>query len=168
MTTRYPYVFEAPLHRHGVGRARVVWYTVLLLPAALETELPFGRHPRLRVEGEIGDVPVAGAWMPVGDGRRYFIVSPAVRKATAARLGTVLEMRFRIADQEAVEMPDALARALAADPLARAAWNMLTAGRRRGLAHRVSAARTDPTRARRAAEVIGALRLKEEPAPAQS
>lgn len=149
------------MRRHGVGRSKVIWYTVLFLPPDLEKNLPFDRHPRLRVEGEIGEMPVAGAWMPAGDGRRYFIVSPTVRKATGARLGTTLEMRFRIADQDAVEVPEALARALAAHPLARAVWDSLTPGRRRGLAHRVSAARTDPTQARRAAEVIESLLASE-------
>jgi len=153
----YPHAFEAPLRRHGVGRERKLWYAVLFLPPGLEAELPFDRHPRLRVEGEIGEVPVAGAWMPAGDGRRYFIVSPAVRKATGAGLGSLLEMRFRIADQAAVEMPEALARALAADAAAQAAWAALTPGRRRGLAHPVLAARTEETRARRVAEVLAAL-----------
>lgn len=173
MTSRYPHVFEAPLRRHGVGRERVIWYVVLFLPPHLEGDLPFARYPRLRVEGEIGDVPVAGAWMPTGDGHRYFIVSPTVRKATGARLGTMLEMRFRIADQDAVEILDVLARALAAEPRARLAWDALTPGYQRGLAHRVNAAKTDPTRDRRVAEVIaellapgGSVRLKKpRPAP---
>ncbi len=163
MSPTYPFAFEGPLSRHGVGKGeRVLWYAVLFLPPELAAELPFARHPRLRVEGEIADVPVAGAWMPTGDGRRYFIVSPAVRKATQARLGTLLDMRFRVADQDAVEVPEALARALAADPAAQAAWDVLTPGRRRGLAHLVGAAKTEPTRARRVAEVLAAMR---DPAP---
>lgn len=157
MTARYPHVFEAPLRRHGVGRERVIWYAVLFLPTALEADLPFAQHARLRVEGEIGDVPVAGAWMPTGDGHRYFIVSPTVRRATGAKLGTILEMRFGIADQDAVDMPDLLARALAAEPRARSAWDALTPGYQRGMAHRVNAAKTDPTRARRVAEIIAEL-----------
>lgn len=163
MSPAYPFAFEAPLRRHGVGKGeRVLWYAVLFLPPELAAALPFARHPRLRVEGEVMDVPVAGAWMPTGDGRRYFIVSPAVRKAAQAGPGTLLEMRFRIADQDAVEVPDALRQALSADPAAQAAWDALLPGRRRGLAHSVAAAKTDPTRARRVAEVLAALR---DPAP---
>ncbi|MBY0335030.1 MAG: YdeI/OmpD-associated family protein [Acetobacteraceae bacterium] len=153
----YPHAFEGALQRHGVGRDRKVWYAVLFLPPALAAELPFDRFPRLRVEGEIADQPVSGAWMPVGDGRRYFIVSPEVRKAAGAGLGAVLEMRFRVADQDAVEVPEALVRELERRPDLRARWDALTPGRRRGLAHLVRGARTEPTRQRRVAEVVAAI-----------
>jgi len=151
------YDFEGRIDRFGVGRERKVWYTVLFLPDGLATALPFGRFPRLRVEGEIADVPVAGAWMPTGDGRRYFIVSPRVLKDAGVGLGDLVEMRFGIADQDAVDVPAALADALVRDEGARAAWDALTPGRRRGLAHRVHGARTPETRARRVAEVIAEL-----------
>jgi len=155
----YPYRFEGPLARHGVGRAKVVWYTVLFLPDELAAELPFDQHPRLRVEGEIADVPVQGAWMPTGDGRRYFMVSPAVLKAARPEPGQLLEMRFRIDEQERVDVPEALAAALARDgEAAAAAWDALTPGKRRGIAHLVAAAKTPPTQARKVAEVIEALR----------
>jgi hypothetical protein len=136
----------------------VVWYTVLFLPDELAAVLPFDRHPRLRVEGEIADVPVQGAWMPTGDGRRYFMVSPAVLKAARPEPGQLLEMRFRIDDQERVDVPEALAAALARDGEAVAAWDALTPGKRRGIAHLVASGPTAPTQARKVAEVIEALR----------
>lgn len=153
----FPHAFESSLERHGVGKSRVIWYTVLFLPPELRSELPFARFPRLRVEGEIADLSVSGAWIPAGDGRNYFIVSPAVRKEAGLGLGDTVEMRFRVADQDAIDMPDALARALRADKRALAAWNQLTPGRKRGLTHRVHGAKTDATRARRVAEVIAEL-----------
>lgn len=154
----YDHSFEAPLERWGVGRARVVWYTVLFLPPELEAQLPFDRHPRLRVEGEIAEVPVQGAWLPTGEGRRYFIVSPAVLRAARPEPGRPVEMRFRVDDQDRVDVPDALALALMADVAANAHWRSLTPGKRRGLAHLVAAARTPPTQARKVAEVLEALR----------
>lgn len=154
----FPYRFEGPLARHGVGRSKVIWYTVLFLPHELEPELPFDEHPRLRVDGEIADVPVQGAWMPTGDGRRYFMISPAVLKAVKPEPGQLLEMRFRIDDQDRVDVPDALAAALRTDAKAAAAWEGLTPGKRRGLAHFVGAAKTAPTQARKVAEVMQGLR----------
>ena len=154
----YPYRFEAPLERFGVGRSRVVWYTVLFLPADLAAELPFDRYPRLRVEGEIAEAPVQGAWMPTGDGRRYFIVSPAVQKMARSEAGQPIEMRFRIDDQDRVDVPDALAAALRKDAAADATWRALTPGKRRGIAHLVAAAKTPSTQARKVAEVLDALR----------
>ena len=154
----FPHRFEAPLASHGVGRSRVIWYTVLFLPPELEAELPFDRHPRLRVEGEIADVPVQGAWMPTGDGRRYFMVSPPVLMAAKPQPGELLEMRFRVDDQDRVDVPAALAAALRSDSQATGTWEALTPGKRRGLAHFVSAARTPATQVRKAAEVVEGLR----------
>ena len=158
MTFGYAYDFEGPLDRFGVGKARKIWYTVLFLPTALGATLPFHAHPRLRVEGEIADLPVEGAWMPTGDGRRYFMVSPRVLKQAELAIGDRVEMRFRIADQTAVDVPSELASALSLDPAADAAWGTLTPGGRRGFAHLVHGAKSPETRARRVAEVLAALR----------
>lgn len=153
----YDHGFEAPIERFGVGKVRKLWYNVLFMPLDLAATLPFARHPRLRVEGEIADVPVAGAWMPSGDGRRYFIVAPRVLKDAGVDVGDRVEMRFAIADQDAVEMPDELGRALSADRAAGAAWEALTAGKQRGMTHRIHGAKGAATRARRVAEVISEL-----------
>ena len=153
----FSHEFETTLTTHGVGMSRVIWYQVLFMPEQLAKELPLREHPRLRVCGEIVDIPVAGAWMPSGDGRHYFIVSPAVRKGTGARLGDVLDMRFNIDDQNRVDVPAALEEALAANPELRAIWLGLSPGRRRGLAHQVAQAKTSLTVQRRILEVRDVL-----------
>ena len=158
----YPHQFEGPIERFGVGRTRKVWYKVLFLPPRFASETPFDRLATVRVEGEIADVPVAGAWMPTGDGRRWFIVAPSVLKAADVEVGAMVEMRFRIDDQNRVIVPEALAAALSADPAAQAAWGALTPGRRRGLAAPVAAACTDATVSKRVQTVLAALL---EPAP---
>lgn len=154
----FPHSFEARIAKHGVGKDRKVWYSVLFLPPQFETVLPFDEYPRLRVIGEIADIPVAGAWMPVGDGSRYFIVSPNVRKSAEVDIGDRVEMRFRIDDQDRVDMPEALQSALDGDPAAKASWNAMTAGRRRGLTHLVHGAKSDAMRARRVAEVMETIK----------
>lgn len=154
----FPHTFEGPIERHGVGRSRVIWYNVLFLPQALASELPFDRHPRLRVEGEVADVAVAGAWMPAGDGRRYFMVSPPVLKAAGVGLGAVVEMRFRVDDQDRVDVPESLAAGLRSDLAARRVWDGLTPGKQRGVTHIVRGARTAETERKRVAEVLAALR----------
>lgn len=135
----------------------MIWFHVLYLPERLATDLPLRRYPRLRVVGEIVDIPVSGAWMPSGDGRHYFIVSPAVRRGTGARLGTLLDMRFVIDDQDRVDVPEVLERALAARPQLRMLWAELSPGKRRGLAHRVTQAKSKSTQERRVQEVLDAL-----------
>ncbi|MEL6962054.1 MAG: DUF1905 domain-containing protein, partial [Pseudomonadota bacterium] len=100
----YTHEFEAVIDRHGVGKTKVIFYKVLFMPPCFEEELPFAEYPRLRVEGEIAEVSVRGAWIPTGDGRRYFIVSPEVRKQTGLDVGDLVEMRFRIDDQDHVDV----------------------------------------------------------------
>jgi len=153
----FTHEFEAPLELHGVGISRVIWYHVLMMPDSIAQELPLRTYPRLRVRGEIVDIPVAGAWIPTGDGRHYFIVSPAVRKGTGALLGDTLDMRFVVDDQDRVDVPAPLTDALSKRPEMQAVWQGLTPGRRRGLAHKVAQAKTDLTVQRRIQEVMDTL-----------
>ena len=149
--------FEDRISLQGVGIKKVITYKVLFMPPHFENELPFKKFPRLRVEGEIADVPVRGAWMPVGDGRRYFIVSPEVKKQTGFDVGDVVEMRFRIDDQDHVDIPASLQHALREDDEANALWDKLTAGKKRMFTFHVSSAKTAPTEARRVAEAMEAI-----------
>ena len=149
--------FEDRISLQGGGIKKVITYKVLFMPPHFENELPFKKFPRLRVEGEIADVPVRGAGMPVGDGRRYFIVSPEVKKQTGFDVGDVVEMRFRIDDQDHVDIPASLQHALREDDEANALWDKLTAGKKRMFTFHVSSAKTAPTEARRVAEAMEAI-----------
>lgn len=153
----YPYIFDAEIKKFGVGKARKVWYNVLFLPPDLRSDLPFDTYPQLRLEGEIADVPVANAFIPAGDGRNYVIVSPRVLKEAGVRLGDLVEMRFRVADQDHVDVPDTLQAALEGDANAMAAWSSMTPGRKRMAAQHVLSAKSEPTRQRRVAEAMDAV-----------
>jgi hypothetical protein len=141
----------------GVGKSRVITYKVLFMPPRFEAELPFKTYPRLRVEGEIADVPVRGAWMPVGDGRRYFIVSPDIKANTGLDVGDEVEMRFRVDDQDHVDVPAALSTALNSDEIASAQWDKLTAGKKRMFTAHVFSAKTAPTEQSRVNEAMIAI-----------
>jgi hypothetical protein len=54
--------FEGSITRHPVGRYH---YTAVCLPDAVAGTLPFAQHPRLRVEADVGGVPVKDAWQYV-------------------------------------------------------------------------------------------------------
>ncbi|WP_198669280.1 YdeI/OmpD-associated family protein [Blastomonas sp. UPD001] len=153
----YPYSFEAPIEKFGVGRARKIWYNVLFLPDALRSELPFGLYPRLRVDGEIADVPMSNAFIPAGDGRNYVIVAPNVLADAGVTLGNQVEMRFRVADQDRVDAPHELLAALSADSEANELWQQLTPGRRRMVAQHVTSAKTVETGERRIQEALEAI-----------
>ncbi|MEM9627790.1 MAG: YdeI/OmpD-associated family protein [Pseudomonadota bacterium] len=149
--------FIGEIALHGVGKSRVITYKVLFMPPRFESELPFQTYPRLRVEGEIADVPVRGAWMPVGDGRRYFIVSPDIKTNTGLDVGDEVEMRFRVDDQNHVDVPTALKAALNSDDAVLAQWDKLTAGKKRMFTNHVFSAKTAPTEQRRVAEAVAAI-----------
>lgn len=157
-TSYFTHEFDAPIEEFGVGRTKKVWYRVVFMPAALESQLPFDRYPRLRIDGEISDVPISNAFIPTGDGRRYLIVSPKVLRDAGVTLGDEVSVRFRVADQDHVDVPDALVRALSNDRSASAAWDALTPGKRRAMAHRVAGAKTQPTIKRRVVEVLESLK----------
>lgn len=155
--TFFGHAFEAPIEKFGVGKKKVIWYNVLIVPDDVCTVLPLADYPRLRVEGEIADIPIANALMPTGDGRHYVIVAPNVLRDGEVRLGDVVEMRFRIADQDHVESPLELERAIKRTPGAEEKWEVLTPGKKRMLAQHVFSAKTPPTKIRRVDEAIEAL-----------
>lgn len=153
----FPYAFEAPIEKFGVGKKKVIWYTVLIVPEDVCSVLPLGEYPRLRVEGEIADIPISNAFMPTGDGRHYVILAPNVLRNGEVRLGDVVEMRFRIADQDHVDVPSELERAIKRTSGAAFEWNSLTPGKKRMLAQHVFSAKTPPTKNRRVDEAMEAL-----------
>ena len=149
----YPHQFEGVVEHHFVSTYR---YTVVFLPAGLAAELPFDKHPRLRASGEINDVPFSAAWQPVR-GRWYMMLSKRLLRDAELSVGDPADVRFRVEDADSVDVPVALADALAANATAGAAWAGLSAGKRRGFAHLVSSAKTAPTQQKRLAEVLQAL-----------
>lgn len=149
----YDYTFEGQIVHHDVGYL----YTVVFLPGEIAQQLPFQHYPRLRIEGEVAGQPFAGAWQP-SRGRWYIMLSKPLLKAADVRLGDEVEVRFSVADQEAVDVPLALEIALNEDDLARQAWDDLTPGKRRGLTYRLTSAKTEPTREKRLTEILVSLR----------
>lgn len=151
----FTHEFEGPVARHVIGGT--LRYTVVWLPADLAETLPFAGAPRLRIEADVAGHPVHGAWQPAG-GRWYLMLSKTVLKAAALAVGDVVTVAFRVVDQAQVDVPEELAAALARDARARRAWEALTPGAQRGMAHRVASAKRAETRAARVVEVVEALR----------
>ncbi|MEL6939842.1 MAG: YdeI/OmpD-associated family protein [Cyanobacteria bacterium J06598_1] len=149
----FPYIFDSPIVPHSVGKYH---YAVVFLPSEMNEELPFKQYPRLRIEAEVGNAPFSGAWQPT-KGRWYLLLSKKFMKKGGFELGDWVTVCFRIADQDAVNVPEALRLALEQDAHAMAIWEKLSAGKRRGFAYRVSSAKTSPTQVRRASEVLETL-----------
>lgn len=143
--SRFAYEFTGRIAAFELGP----WtYSVIYLPDELARELPLKEHPRLRVRGEIGEYPFAGAWQPAG-GRWYLKLSRDMLKRQEASVGDWLNVRFNVDDQDAVDVPEALVEALRQDKKFAKAWGELTPGKRRSWLLPVLQAKTAATVAKR-------------------
>jgi len=86
-------------------------------------------------------------------------LSRAVREQVGAQAGDTVEVELELDSAEReVEVPDALAAALAEDPEARAAFEGLAFTHRKEFARWIQEAKRDETRERRVAEALEMLR----------
>ena len=152
----YPFAFSAEIVPHDVG-SDTYRYTVIFVPEEIKDELPLDKYPKLRVSGEIEDFPIEAALTPVR-GRHYILLSKRILTAIGKKLGDEVEIRFRIADQDAVDVPEALAQALEGSTVERDLWQEATAGKRRALSHMVATAKRAETQKKRVEKVFAVLR----------
>ncbi len=155
MDAYFPFSFDGPIVHYDVGSEKYA-YTVVMVPQAVTNDLPLKDLPRLRVTGEFNDVPFDAALTPA-DGGWYLMLSKKMMSAIGAKVGDEVAVRFKVADQDAVSVPPALKAALTSSGELRKLWEAATAGKRRGLAYRVSTAKTEKTQAKRIDEVFGIL-----------
>jgi len=152
----FPHSFTAQVVHHDVGSERYR-YTVVFVPDEVKADLPLGEYPKLRITGEVDDHPIEAALTPV-TGEHYILLSKKLLAAIGKRLGDEVELRFRIADQDAVEVPERLSDVLARDAAMRALWEDATPGKQRALAYMVAAAKRAETQDKRIAQVFAVLR----------
>jgi Bacteriocin-protection, YdeI or OmpD-Associated/Domain of unknown function (DUF1905) len=154
----FDHEFETVVAQHRVGKYN---YAVVFLDPALVADLPFKQFPKLRFEGEVNDFPLAAAWQP-SQGRHFAMLSKTVLKETGLKPGDVVHLRFRVADQGAVDPPAEILAAIEGNPAFAATWEALTSGRKRGFSIWVDSAKSTAVRQRRLLALIDGLR--EDPA----
>lgn len=152
--TDLPFAFRGEVTAHFLGTLR---YTVIFLPDGLPGLPPVAVAARLRASGTVAGVAFSGAWQP-GGGRRYLMLGRRLLARTGLAVGDAAEVRFRLDDPESVPVPPPLRRELERDAALREAWEGMSAGKRRALAHMLDSARTRPTLEKRLATIVEALR----------
>jgi hypothetical protein len=145
--------FETRIARHAVGTYQ---YTVVYLDPALQADLPLDRHARLRIEADVSGIPVKGAWQQAR-GRWYLMLPKAPLKAAGLRVGSPVDVSFRVLPQDDVDIPEELVALLAKKSTVRKAWQALSAGKQRGLAYLIASAKRVETRRVRLATVEAVL-----------
>lgn len=92
-------------------------------------------------------------------GKNLIGFSKAVRAEMGVELGDEIDVVITADTAErTVEIPDALAAALASDPAAKAAFDALAFSRRKEIARSIAEAKQDATRERRLAKALDELR----------
>lgn len=128
-------------------------YKAVFIPDDILSRLPLSVHPRLRIDADVGGL-LTNCGLMAAKRRRYILLSAAFMKQARLQLGQEVEVRFRIADQNAVDLPEDLERAIRRKPSIRSVWESLTPGKRRSLAYRVASAVQHHTREQRILEVL--------------
>ncbi|MEM6277988.1 MAG: YdeI/OmpD-associated family protein [Verrucomicrobiota bacterium] len=146
----FQHEFAAPVSEYDFGRMA---YRVVYLPLDLIAKLPFDKHPRLRIDAMIEDVPQNCAIQPSDQGR-YILLSKRLLKELGKSHGDTIHISFDIADQDAVDVPLELEEALARSPHLQKKWESLTPRKRRCFAFRVSKAKRPETREAKAEEIL--------------
>lgn len=126
------------------------------IPDAVVAELGGKRVP---VRITLNDAYTYTSTTAVMGGRNLVGVNSEHRAASGVRGGDVVEVTMvRDDTPREVEVPPALAEALAADPVASEAWDRLAYSHRKEHARSIAEAKADDTRARRVAKTLASLR----------
>ncbi len=117
----------------------------------------FGRGKRVPVRVEVGGY-VYRSTIAVMGGRYLISFASAHRAATGLSAGDEITVNLTVDDSpREVDVPAALASALAAHPPAAAAWAALSPSRQRAYADSINGAKAEETRDRRVAKVMAEL-----------
>jgi len=124
-----------------------------------EVVLGFGRGKRVPVVVTIdGGYSYRNTISSMG-GRYLISFNSETRAATGRGAGDEVEVTLEADDEpRTVEVPEALANALAADPAAATAWAALSYSKQRQHAEPIAAAKSEETVARRVEKTLAALR----------
>jgi hypothetical protein len=93
-----------------------------------------------------------------GNGSHYVMIGNSLRKQWGLHAGQRFPVRIELDPHpDAVDVPEELAAGLELEPAAQAAFLRLTPGKQRGICYQVESAKTEHTRAKRAALMLERL-----------
>jgi hypothetical protein len=132
-------------------------WTYIRIPAKLAQELNPGYKKSFRVKGRLDEHPIAGiALIPIGEGDFIMALNAAVRKIIRKMKGDQLQVELEV-DTKAIVPPRDLLECLADEPEALKYFKSLPKSHQNYFGNWVKAAKMEPTRAKRIADVIEAM-----------
>lgn len=133
-----------------------------LVPIPKEVAARLGLKGMPKIQALIAGTPYRGSLMPMGDGTYCLGVLKSIQEAAGVGQGDTIAVELALdTAPRTVELPADLARALAPDEKATAAWEALSYTNRKEMARSLEEAKRPETRARRLAQAIDSLRSSE-------
>lgn len=144
------YRFTAPLEKMT---GRFAWSYVEFPHDVKEI---FGKRGEVRVKCLINGVAADRALMPTKSGYHILVFGGDLRKKAGIRKpGDLVNVELWLdPEPDRITVPEALAETLDFLPEMKAAWDKLTPGMKRNMCYWVGSAKTEPTQAKRVAELL--------------
>ncbi|HKS42564.1 MAG TPA: YdeI/OmpD-associated family protein [Blastocatellia bacterium] len=130
--------------------------TAIAIP--FDVEKAYGSRGRVPVRGTLNGFAFRSSVFPMGGGCHWLVVNRDMREGAKIKAGeTISVMMERDDEPRVITPPKDLARALAANKVALAAWDKLSYTHRKEYAKAIEEAKKPETRARRIEKAIAAL-----------
>jgi hypothetical protein len=131
--------------------------TLVPIPKEIATKLGLKGMPK--IQAVIAGKPYRGSLMPMGDGTYCLGVLKSIQEAAGVGQGDTITIELALdATPRIVELPADLARAIARDEKAIAAWEALSFTNKKEMARSLEEAKRPETRQRRLAQAVESLR----------
>jgi hypothetical protein len=133
-------------------------WTYVTIPAAIAEKLKPGNKKSFRVKGKIDNHSIEGiALLPMGGGDFIMAINAEMRKGIRKSKGAKVILQLQADDKFAYKLPTELMECLEDEPTAMKFFNTLTKGHQGYFIKWVTSAKTEPTKAKRMAQMINAL-----------
>jgi len=131
--------------------------TFVLVPRKLHEEL--GLKGRPKIQAVIAGHPYRGSLMPMGDGTYCLGVLKSIQQAAGVKRGDTITVELEVdTAPRTVDVPPDLAKVLAGDKKAAAAWEKLSYTNKKEIARSLEEAKQPGTRERRLDAALQKLR----------
>ena len=131
--------------------------TLVPIPKEVATKLGLKGFPK--IQAVIAGTPYRGSLMPMGDGTYCLGVLKSIQEAAGVGQGDTITVELELdTAPRTVELPADLAKAIARDRKARAAWQAMSYTNKKEMARSLEEAKRQDTRERRLAQALESLR----------